>query len=543
MGNTSSKGDADGSEPPLDGGKHKQQHKSNTNVANATQNGNNNGNDVLTRNGGGGGGVNSDSNNSSLKVQQQQQTMTRSASGADVTEKYLTQLVPVEKLAEILRETTLAKYGINGIVADVFVSQVFPQYADLGQRLFQLMHIYSRATTKHLGAVAFRQQCERFLGIMDDAKVLELYIKMYAQQDNPDFIDKTGVTRLLHICYTIAMQHSGNAVLCTAINRTFGSVTKSIFLCHDSLSLGYVCRWFEQNLIRLVLLVHKYCVHTLSTAYRGLEQQSQSCGIELQTPVLEQRNPFAADATDSSGANGGSLESLMPLSQAWLLAGALPPLYSKPQTISPQSSKSNNSSASSAVQIFKDKLSMMPSHWTLLYDSNEHGVGANRFLHHVLGYRGPTLVLLHTNDDQTYCIAAPSEWKETHLFVGGEGCCVIQLMPKFEILEKKPNILYLNTSIRGYPKGLRAGADPRKPILAVDEHFENVDCKGIAARLNSIEVWGCGDKTSREVQLDIKKWQIKEAERQRTVKLTAADWMDHPDRYLLELGGRQNYNN
>ena len=57
------------------------------------------------------------------------------------------------------------------------------------------------------------------------------------------------------------------------------------------------------------------------------------------------------------------------------------------------------------------------------------------------------------------------------------------------------------------------------------------------------QVWGCGDKTSREVQLDIKKWQIKEAERQRTVKLTAADWMDHPDRFLLELGGRQNYNN
>lgn len=58
-----------------------------------------------------------------------------------------------------------------------------------------------------------------------------------------------------------------------------------------------------------------------------------------------------------------------------------------------------------------------------------------------------------------------------------------------------------------------------------------------------LQVWGCGDKSSRDVQLDIKKWQIKEAERQRTVKLTAADWMDHPDRYLLELGGRQNYNN
>ncbi|EDV32241.1 uncharacterized protein Dana_GF15732, isoform B [Drosophila ananassae] len=531
MGNTSSKGESDASEPPLEGGKHKaklqvqNQHKGSINSASS--------------------GASSDvgGSNNSLMVQQVQGSMTRSASGADVTEKYLTQLVPVEKLAEILREQSSAKFGVNGIVSDVFVSQVFPQYADLGQRLFRLMHTNSKATTKHLGAVAFRQQCERFLGIMDDAKTLECYIKMYSQDDNPDFIDKTGVTRLLHICYTIAMQHSGNAVLCQAINRTFGSVTKSIFLCHDSLSLGYVCRWFEQNLIRLVLLVHKYCVHTLSTAYRGLEQQTQSCGIELQTPVLEQRNPFT-DTTDHSG-GAAFLDSLMPLSQAWLLAGALPPLYSKPQTVapSPASKSNNNSTASTVVQIFKEKLSMMPSHWTLLYDSNEHGVGANRFLHHVLGYRGPTLVLLHTKDEQTYCIAAPSEWKETHLFVGGEGSCVIQLLPKFVILEKKPNILYLNTSIRGYPKGLRAGADPRKPIIAVDEHFENVDCKGLAAGLMSIEVWGCGDKTSREVQLDIKKWQIKEAERQRTVKLTAADWMDHPDRYLLELGGRQNYNN
>ncbi|XP_037807295.1 uncharacterized protein LOC119600812 [Lucilia sericata] len=490
--------------------------------------------------------VNGKPHSSAAAMLKVESTMSRSASGSDVTEKYFTQLVPIEKLSEILKEKSSAKCGVNGIAAEVFVSQVFPHYTDLGQRLFKLMHTTSRATTAHLGTVAFRQQCERFLGIMDDAKALECYIKMYAQQDNPDFIDKEGVTRLLHICYTIAMQHSGNAVICPSVSRPFRSVPPRFLLPPAPLRLGSVCRWFEQNLIRLVLLVHKYCVHTLSTAYRGLEQDAQSCGIELQTPVLEQRNPFADKSSSSSlnSANGGSSDSvdasssLMPLSQAWLLAGALPPLYSKPQKVtSPTANKA------SASQIFIEKLSMMPSHWTLLYDSNEHGLGANRFLHHVLGYRGPTLILIHTKDDQTYLIASPAEWKETHLYTGGEGSCVIQLWPKFSMLEKKPNILYLNTSIRGYPKGLRAGSDPRKPILSVDEHFENVDCKGIAAVLLSIEVWGCGDKTSREVQLDIKKWQIKEAERQRTVKLTAADWMDHPDRFLLELGGRQNYNN
>lgn len=48
--------------------------------------------------------------------------------------------------------------------------------------------------------------------------------------------------------------------------------------------------------------------------------------------------------------------------------------------------------------------------------------------------------------------------------------------------------------------------------------------------------------TCREKQLEIKKWQVKEAEKQRVVKLSASDWLDHPDRYLLELAGRASYN-
>lgn len=47
----------------------------------------------------------------------------------------------------------------------------------------------------------------------------------------------------------------------------------------------------------------------------------------------------------------------------------------------------------------------------------------------------------------------------------------------------------------------------------------------------------------REAQLEIKKWEVKEAEKQRVVKINAAEWVDHPDRYLLELAGRPVYNN
>lgn len=49
-------------------------------------------------------------------------------------------------------------------------------------------------------------------------------------------------------------------------------------------------------------------------------------------------------------------------------------------------------------------------------------------------------------------------------------------------------MLYLNTCIRGYPKGLRAGTDPRKPLISVDEHFEKIEYRSVPSVLFSIEV-------------------------------------------------------
>lgn len=56
------------------------------------------------------------------------------------------------------------------------------------------------------------------------------------------------------------------------------------------------------------------------------------------------------------------------------------------------------------------------------------------------------------------------------------------------MIEKGPKLLYLNTSIRGYPKGLRAGSDPRKPLLSIDEQFEKLEYRGVSTTLVSIEV-------------------------------------------------------
>uniref|UniRef100_A0A1A9V2L3 TLDc domain-containing protein n=1 Tax=Glossina austeni TaxID=7395 RepID=A0A1A9V2L3_GLOAU len=202
---------------------------------------------------------------------------------------------------------------------------------------------------------------------------------MYAQEDNSDFIDREGVTRV----YTYDTQ------LPCSILETFSFVPSQ-----NSMSLGYVCCWFEQNLI----------------PYRGLKQGAPSCGIELQTPVLEQRNLFTEKSTRD-------VDDVLNASIASLAAGwRFTPPYSKPQQVSSPSSRK-----AFAAQIFMEKLPMMPSHWTLLYNPNQHGLKAIRFLRHVLGYGGPTLILIHAENDQTHLFAAPGEWKVTHLYLGGDG--------------------------------------------------------------------------------------------------------------------------
>lgn len=459
--------------------------------------------------------------------------ITRSPSGADILDKYSSNLVPIEKLSKILLDKTRQEYNINGIKSEIFVVEVFSAFPELGMRIFRLLHINSKATTNYLGVTAFRQQCERFLSILDDAVILETCVKMYSDTEGLDHISPSAFRSLLKTCFDLTTAHLTDSTnSCPMIDRTLDTVVKSCFFSKDTLSPGFICRWLDENCPRLVPPLYKYCVFILTSAYRGLAVVDNKIGLELATPVLEKACPFTETLE--------KIPPLLPVSEAWLLAGTLNVLYSMPQQVQ---SPTLATSPLASTTFMANLISIVPSHWTLLYDSSEHGVGANRFLHHVTGYKGPTLVLLRGNDDHIFCISAPTEWRETNMFTGGDHCSVIQLSPKFCLIEKGPKMLYLNTSTRGYPKGLRAGSDPRKPIISVDENFAQFEYRGVPYTLISIEVWGCGDSKSRHIQMDIKKWQIKEAERQRTVKLTAADWIDHPDRYLLELGGRANYNN
>lgn len=98
---------------------------------------------------------------------------------------------------------------------------VFPQYPDLGNRLFSRMHKTAKAKTKYLGVTAFRQQCELYLSVLDDALIHEHYVKMFivtgnsteAQQPSQPqmsdedllLINTNGLTELLLTCFRIGV--------------------------------------------------------------------------------------------------------------------------------------------------------------------------------------------------------------------------------------------------------------------------------------------------------------------------------------------------
>ncbi|XP_065336365.1 uncharacterized protein LOC135937196 isoform X2 [Cloeon dipterum] len=457
---------------------------------------------------------------------------------AEKPEKPYEFLLPVEKLCRKLEEITNKEESLKGISLNVFQTRVFPVYPELASRIYALFcRVSGHKGNGPIPASSFLQVAEKFMNIMSDEKQTELYLKMYAEE-NLSEIKKDNFQQLATLSHTVALDHYPEGPRCCAKTReTLATLANAAFHGKEVLSLTYLAHWVTENSPRLLLGLHRYVVHHLNTSYRTIDQPLSSGpqneeNMDLGTPVLESEPHFP----DNEEAKP------LPLSEVWLLAVSLPKLYIQPSVIHSPSSSSGLASLDSQGIIARFLGTICPSHWTPLYNSNNHGLGANRFLTHVLNYRGPTLTFIRGEGDVEFCIGSTDEWKETHMYWGKEDCIVLQTKPLFHIIERGPKLMYLNTGIRGYPLGLRAGLDPRKPTLSINSGFTQVEFKAIPYPLFSVEVWGCGTSQSREAQLDIKKWQVKQAERQRQVKLSAADWVDHPDRYLLELGGRTTYN-
>lgn len=63
----------------------------------------------------------------------------------------------------------------------------------------------------------------------------------------------------------------------------------------------------------------------------------------------------------------------------------------------------------------------------------------NRFEHHVMGYRGPTVLFLSAEGGRIFCVAVEHPWKESIQFWGSPNSTIVQLIPEYRVLDRNFN--------------------------------------------------------------------------------------------------------
>ncbi|CAF0767642.1 unnamed protein product [Didymodactylos carnosus] len=173
--------------------------------------------------------------------------------------------------------------------------------------------------------------------------------------------------------------------------------------------------------------------------------------------------------------------------------------------------------------------------WDHLYDSLRDGASLNRFQHHIFGYKSPLIMLFEISDGYVFCLCCDEDFKESPKHFGGVHSRLIQLKPVLKILQEGPNIIFMNTKLRGVSSlGLHIGRDLQHTFLTIDGDFFNATHINGEGRLSAIEVWGCGGTKAAQEQGNMRQWEAKQIEKLRKVKNDYAT-----EEVILNLGGVQ----
>eukprot|EP00980_Cylindrotheca_fusiformis_P010551 scaffold2334_cov118-Cylindrotheca_fusiformis.AAC.23 len=155
-----------------------------------------------------------------------------------------------------------------------------------------------------------------------------------------------------------------------------------------------------------------------------------------------------------------------------------------------------------------------------LYTSASDGLSFNRLQNSLVGYGGPTLLIVRSTNDSIFGAYTSSAWKESKDFYGNTDCFLYQVMPTTAVYHPSGNgrnFMYCNSRSRsrGYDKqahGIGFGGTVDEPRLFISESFDHCqaawsDMTFESGRLlklgsggnnsktfdiDSLEVWGVG---------------------------------------------------
>ncbi|TYZ59138.1 hypothetical protein PybrP1_000063 [[Pythium] brassicae (nom. inval.)] len=147
-----------------------------------------------------------------------------------------------------------------------------------------------------------------------------------------------------------------------------------------------------------------------------------------------------------------------------------------------------------------------------LYTSSQDGLSFNRLSFHLLGYTGPTLVVIRDTDGAVFGMFCDSEWKESTRAYGGNGCFLFRFEPAISVYRvtgaaSSDGVMYLNSKGFALPRGLGMGGTTSQFRLFLSEDLDEssyTTTKGLAFEggrlsgrdnftIDALEVWGCGD--------------------------------------------------
>jgi hypothetical protein len=159
--------------------------------------------------------------------------------------------------------------------------------------------------------------------------------------------------------------------------------------------------------------------------------------------------------------------------------------------------------------------------WHRLYTSDSDGLSFNRLQNALLGYSGPTLIIIkEAETGGIFGACTTTAWKESKDFYGNSDCFLFSIKPTVKVMRPRgvgKNFMYCNSESRsrgydGLAHGIGFGGDPLNPRLFISEAFDG--CKAGASDLTfeagrllpprelgnpskifdleSLEVWGVG---------------------------------------------------
>lgn len=428
-----------------------------------------------------------------------------------------------ESLSKLFEELAEVKDEVSSIRKEVFQNYFRSEVNEFDEPLF--LHVALSGGCNRSAVQLTRDEfVNGFEVFLDEGATsagrLELYFAMFS--DGHATMSFTDLVEMFHISRSLAVVVAGTALQgAKPESPTIADVwARSIMGDDDNTQVDCqtFCSWAKQNCPRVFDGIH--CWMRKMLLHRG---SSTALITSEGFPAI----PFILDPIHS--------HSLLNTETLWILSTILPPCFIRVTvpTFNTGSLQSEVVEERIAKPVEKCK------EWTLLYDSLEHGQSLNRFKHHCMGYRGPTVALLKVGKEGLLIAAIDVEWRESSSSWGNSDCRIIQVRPKFRVLRAGPNLIFFNERARGLPSGIVLGQTSR-PCVTLDADLRaaklHYHLDFTPQIINKIEVWGCGGQEVKAKQQKQQQWERKQAEKLQKVKRPGR-WDDNPDKAILDMAG------